>query len=125
MTAGPSGSLPQARTPRSIAPDRLVPSGAVQRCSGWMTICGSVPGESATVYGAGPRKIAMSPGETRRGSPPSTVAHASSLTIDTSVSGASSWTRIDHGGLSDARSRNAPRARGPSSRSVRASMDPA
>ena len=40
----------------------------------------------------------------------------------TSVSGASSWIRSDQGGSSIERSRNAPRARGPSSRPASASM---
>ena len=48
--------------------------------------------------------------------------HASPRTTATSVSGASSSIRSDHGGSSIERSRNAPRARGPSSRPATASM---
>nr|WP_324607212.1 hypothetical protein [Streptomyces rimosus] len=42
--------------------------------------------------------------------------------IVTMVSGASSWMRSDQGGVRTERIRKAPRARGPSSRPVRASM---
>jgi len=51
-----------------------------------------------------------------------TIAHASPRTIDRTVSGASSWMRSDHGGSRLERSRNASRARGPSSRPAIASI---
>ena len=61
------------------------------------------------------------------GSPRSGTTHASPRTIATSESGASSCTRTDHGGLMSERSRNAPRARGPSrspsSASIRLNVD--
>ena len=50
------------------------------------------------------------------------TTHASPRTTATSVSGASSSMRSDHGGSMLERSRNAPRARGPSRRPATASM---
>ena len=50
------------------------------------------------------------------------MIHASPRVTATIVSGASSQMRIDHGGTSRLRSRNAPRARGPSSNAVIRSM---
>ena len=84
--------------------------------------CGTVAGSSATVYGSGPRRIATSPGVTRTGSRSASTIQAAPLTTVTSVSGASSWMRSAHGGSSTERSRNALRARGPSSRSASGSM---
>src|SRR5829696_4359637 len=50
------------------------------------------------------------------------MTHASPRTTATTVSGASSSIRSDHGGSSTERSRKAPRARGPSRRPATASM---
>ena len=56
--------------------------------------------------------IATSPGASRTTSPPSGMTQASPRTIATSVSGASSWIRIDQGGSSDrAQQEGAARAR--------------
>ena len=66
--------------------------------------------------------IATSPGPSGTGSSPSNITQAVPLAIATTVSGASSRIRIDHGGSITARSRNASRARGPSSRPAIASM---
>ena len=127
IIAAPSGLLPHVRTPRSIASARLSPSGVVQCWPGWITICGSVAVSSATMYGSGPRTTATSPGRSVCGAAPGSSAtiHAWPRTIATTVSGASSWMRIDHGGLITERSRDAPCALGPRSSPVSASMQAA
>ena len=61
--------------------------------------------------------IATSPSPSRTGARSSGTIQASPRTTATSVSGASSSIRSDHGGSIVERSRNAPRARGPSSKS--------
>ena len=79
------------------------------------------------VVGDGVRVRARARSRRRRGraaaaSPSSGTIHASPRTTATSVSGASSWMRSDHGGSRLERSRNAPRARGPSSSPATASI---
>src|SRR5689334_19753007 len=59
----------------------------------------------------------MSPASRRTAS-----TYALPETIAITVTGASSWTRSDHGGAIDERSRNAPRALGPSRSPAIASM---
>ena len=51
--------------------------------------------------------MAMSPGPSGCGSSPSKMIHAVPVRTATTVSGASSWTRRDHGGLMIERNRNA------------------
>ena len=69
IMAAPSARLPHVRTPRAMASLMLTPSGVVQRWPGWITIWGGVSGRSATVYGAGPRMMATSPGPSDWGAP--------------------------------------------------------
>lgn len=119
----PPAAFPQVRTFSTMSWESGRPCSVVQTPPGPMSAWGVVPGASATVYGSGPRATATSPGPSLTGSPPPDgTMKAVPRRTDMRQIGARSSIRTAQGGSITMRSRNAPRARGPSRSPARASM---
>ena len=118
-TVSPTAALPQLRTPWCISSASSRPSGVRQTWPGWITAWTGVAGSSAIdgvrraraaaehrqVTRREPDRLAARPGAARRGRGPPRSPRAARRRAGST----------DHGGSSRQRSRNAPRARGPSS----------
>ena len=100
--AAPSRSLPQVRTPRSIASVELAPVGGRAELAGVDHDLRRGVGPVGDGVRLGPADDGDVAGASRTGgSPSSGTTQASPRTTATTVSGASSCTRIDQGGVED------------------------